>query len=121
MSQTFSGNYPLEHSTSEIERLHIQGEGMAPDTRTMLERIGVASGWPRTGRRPRRRSSLNLPSMSETFAGNYPLEHRAGEIERLRIQGEGMAPDALIMLNRIGVAPGWRCLDIGCGPRASPD
>ena len=54
--------------------------------------------------------------MSETFAGNYPLEHRAGEIERLRIQGEGMAPDALIMLNRIGVAPGWRCLDIGCGP-----
>ena len=54
--------------------------------------------------------------MSNTFAGHYPLEHRAGEIERLRIQGEGMAPDALTMLHRIGVAPGWRCLDIGCGP-----
>jgi len=54
--------------------------------------------------------------MSTTFAGNYPLEHRAGEIERLRIQGEGMAPDALTMLQRIGVGPGWRCLDIGCGP-----
>src|SRR5262245_34802458 len=54
--------------------------------------------------------------MSEAFAGHYPLEHRAGEIERLRIQGEGMAPDALTMLERIAVAPGWRCLDIGCGP-----
>lgn len=54
--------------------------------------------------------------MSETFAGHYPLEHRAGEIERLRIQGEGMAPDTRIMLERIGVEPGWRCLDIGCGP-----
>jgi SAM-dependent methyltransferase len=54
--------------------------------------------------------------MSETFAGHYPLEHRAGEIERLRIQGEGMAPDTLTMLDRIGIKPGWRCLDIGCGP-----
>lgn len=59
--------------------------------------------------------------MSETFAGNYPLEHRAGEIERLRIQGEGMAPDTRSMLDRIGVAPGWRCLDIGCGPRGITD
>jgi SAM-dependent methyltransferase len=54
--------------------------------------------------------------MSTTFAGHYPIEHRAGEIERLRIQAEGMAPDTLTMLNRIGVKPGWRCLDIGCGP-----
>jgi SAM-dependent methyltransferase len=54
--------------------------------------------------------------MSTTFAGHYPLEHRAGEIERLRIQGEGMAPDTRTMLDRIGVAPGWHCLDIGCGP-----
>jgi SAM-dependent methyltransferase len=59
--------------------------------------------------------------MSNTFAGNYPLEHRAGEIERLRIQGEGMAPDTLTMLDRIGVAAGWRCLDIGCGPRGITD
>lgn len=54
--------------------------------------------------------------MSTTFAGHYPLENRAGEIERLRIQGEGMAPDTRTMLDCIGVAPGWRCLDIGCGP-----
>jgi SAM-dependent methyltransferase len=54
--------------------------------------------------------------MSQTFAGHYPLEHRAGEIERLRIQAEGMAPDTRTMLERIGVGSGWRCLDLGCGP-----
>jgi SAM-dependent methyltransferase len=54
--------------------------------------------------------------MTQTFAGHYPIENRAGEIERLRIQAEGMAPDTLTMLDRIGVKPGWRCLDIGCGP-----
>jgi ubiquinone/menaquinone biosynthesis C-methylase UbiE len=55
--------------------------------------------------------------MSQTFSGNYPLEHSDSEIERLHIQGEGMAPDTRVMLDRIGVASGWRCLDIGCGPR----
>ena len=50
------------------------------------------------------------------FSGHYPIENRAGEIERLRIQAEAMAPDARVMLDRIGVKPGWSCLDIGCGP-----
>jgi SAM-dependent methyltransferase len=54
--------------------------------------------------------------MSEPFAGNYPLEHRAGEIERLHAQSKAMAPAALAMLDGIGVKPGWSCLDIGCGP-----
>lgn len=27
-----------------------------------------------------------------------------------------MAFDAAVMLDRIGVRPGWRCLDLGCGP-----
>ena len=27
-----------------------------------------------------------------------------------------MAADAAIMLERAGVAPGWRCVDLGCGP-----
>jgi SAM-dependent methyltransferase len=49
-------------------------------------------------------------------SGNYPIERRAGEIERLHVQGAAMAPDCAIMLDKIGVAPGWRCLDIGCGP-----
>jgi ubiquinone/menaquinone biosynthesis C-methylase UbiE len=59
--------------------------------------------------------------MSTTFAGHYPIEHRKGEIERLHTQGAAMAPDTCIMLDRIGVAPGWRCLDIGCGPRGITD
>lgn len=50
------------------------------------------------------------------FSGHYPIERRAGEVERLRLQAEAMAPDAAAMLDRIGVAEGWRCLDIGCGP-----
>lgn len=54
--------------------------------------------------------------MSEAISGRYPIENREGEIERLRIQGEAIAPDAATMLDRIGVGPGWRCLDLGCGP-----
>ncbi len=53
--------------------------------------------------------------------GHYPLERRAGEIERLHVQGAAMAPDCAIMLDRIGVGPGWHCLDMGCGPRGITD
>lgn len=49
-------------------------------------------------------------------SGNYPLETREGEFARLAVQAEAMAPDTAIMLDRIGVGPGWRCIDIGCGP-----
>jgi ubiquinone/menaquinone biosynthesis C-methylase UbiE len=49
-------------------------------------------------------------------SGHYPIDRRDGEIERLRVQGAAMAPDAAIMLDRIGVGPGWACLDLGCGP-----
>jgi ubiquinone/menaquinone biosynthesis C-methylase UbiE len=48
--------------------------------------------------------------------GHYPIERRKGEIERLHIQAEAIRLDAAIMLDRIGVAHGWRCLDLGCGP-----
>jgi ubiquinone/menaquinone biosynthesis C-methylase UbiE len=46
----------------------------------------------------------------------YPIERRAGEIERLHVQAVAMAPDCAIMLDRIGVNAGWHCLDLGCGP-----
>src|SRR4051794_22145015 len=61
------------------------------------------------------RSCGNL-DMSTVESGHYPLERREGEIERLRIQGEAMAPDSGIMLERVGVGAGWHCLDLGCGP-----
>jgi ubiquinone/menaquinone biosynthesis C-methylase UbiE len=59
--------------------------------------------------------------MGATHSGHYPIERRAGEIERLHIQSEAMALDAAIMLDRIGVGPGWRCLDLGCGPGGITD
>lgn len=49
-------------------------------------------------------------------AGNYPIDRRDGEIDRLHRQGAAMAPDCIAMLERIGVGEGWRCLDLGCGP-----
>jgi SAM-dependent methyltransferase len=58
---------------------------------------------------------------STTFAGNYPIEHRRGEIERLDAQARSLASDARAMLQLIGVQPGWTCLDLGCGPRGITD
>lgn len=46
---------------------------------------------------------------------HYPIERRPGEIQRLRAQAAAIAFDAEVMLDRIGVGPGWRCLDLGCG------
>jgi SAM-dependent methyltransferase len=54
--------------------------------------------------------------MDSRQTGHYPIDRRDGEIERLRVQGAAMAPDAAVMLDRIGVGPGWTCLDLGCGP-----
>ena len=54
--------------------------------------------------------------MSEATSGHYPIERRAGEIERLEMQAAVWAHDTEIMLGRIGVSEGWRCLEIGCGP-----
>lgn len=52
--------------------------------------------------------------MSST--GHYPIDRREGEVERLQMQAAALEADTRAMLDRIGVAPGWRCLDLGCGP-----
>ncbi len=54
-------------------------------------------------------------------SGQYPIERRAGEVERLRLQTEAWAPDTAAMLDRIGVKPGWKCLDLACGPGGITD
>ena len=54
--------------------------------------------------------------MSEAYSGNYPIERRAGEIERLHIQSAAFARDTQGMLDLNGVRDGWSCLDLGCGP-----
>ena len=54
--------------------------------------------------------------MADTFSGRYPIERRAGEIERLHLQSAAFARDVEVMLDLIGVGEGWSCLDLGCGP-----
>lgn len=54
--------------------------------------------------------------MSAARSGSYPIERRRGEIERLEVQAAALAADADFLFDRIGVAPGWTCLDLGCGP-----
>ena len=54
--------------------------------------------------------------MNAARSGNYPIERRRGEIDRLATQASALAADTDILLERIGVAPGWACLDLGCGP-----
>jgi SAM-dependent methyltransferase len=49
------------------------------------------------------------------MSGRYPIARREGEVPRLRIQAAAIAADAAAMLDRIGVGPGWHCLDLGCG------
>ncbi|MBI4590894.1 MAG: methyltransferase domain-containing protein [Candidatus Rokubacteria bacterium] len=45
----------------------------------------------------------------------YPMERTPAEFGRLRLQAESLAFDTGILLDRIGVGAGWRCLDLGCG------
>jgi hypothetical protein len=47
MTNSYSGNYPIESRAGEIERLHVQSAAMAPDTVTMLSLIGAREGWSR--------------------------------------------------------------------------
>ena len=54
--------------------------------------------------------------MASTYSGHYPIERRAGEIERLHIQSAAFARDVEVMLDLIGVREGSSCLDLGCGP-----
>lgn len=87
-----------------------------------MAEIGRLPAW--TIRYPEREArpfTTSDGSIMSSFAGNYPIEHRKGEIERLEAQGQSFAPDARRMLELIDVQPGWACLDIGCGPRGITD
>jgi len=48
-------------------------------------------------------------------ASTYPMERTPAEFARLRLQAEALAFETGVLLDRIGVAEGWRCLDLGCG------
>ncbi len=47
---------------------------------------------------------------------DYPLGGTSTERDRLLIQAEQFEPAANWLLDQIGVQPGWRAADIGCGP-----
>jgi ubiquinone/menaquinone biosynthesis C-methylase UbiE len=47
---------------------------------------------------------------------DYVLGHSAEEYERLRRQGQLFEPVTRRLFHAIGLQPGWRCLDLGCGP-----
>ncbi len=50
-----------------------------------------------------------------TDTSNYLLAGGSAELERLRLQARVWEPEAEIMLDRIGVQPGWKSIDLGCG------
>ncbi len=47
---------------------------------------------------------------------DYVLGHSADEHERLRSQARVVEPATRRVFQSIGLQPGWRCLDLGCGP-----
>lgn len=55
--------------------------------------------------------------MANTAGNAYLLSGGAAELERLRLQARVWGPAAEQLLDQIGIAPGWRCLDLGCGGR----
>lgn len=54
--------------------------------------------------------------MASTNSPSYPLGGTSIERDRLLSQAEQYQPSANWLLDRIGVQPGWKAVDIGCGP-----
>jgi SAM-dependent methyltransferase len=51
----------------------------------------------------------------------YALGTNAAERERLGRQAEELRDHSAALLDRVGVAPGWSAIDLGCGPRGIVD
>jgi SAM-dependent methyltransferase len=49
-------------------------------------------------------------------AGDYVLGGTLTEQQRLLAQTEGFDPEAQWLLDQLPVQPGWRAIDVGCGP-----
>jgi SAM-dependent methyltransferase len=48
--------------------------------------------------------------------GKYMIAGGAEGKKRLDVQAAAYRPYTLELLRRVGIRPGWRCLDVGCGP-----
>jgi ubiquinone/menaquinone biosynthesis C-methylase UbiE len=53
---------------------------------------------------------------TERAAGSYALGHTPEEYERLRLQARVWEAATGRLLDQLGLGPGARCLDAGCGP-----
>jgi ubiquinone/menaquinone biosynthesis C-methylase UbiE len=51
----------------------------------------------------------------------YALGSSSGESARLQRQADELAPDSSALLDRVGLRPGDRAIDLGCGPRGIID
>lgn len=54
--------------------------------------------------------------MASAQSVSYPLGGTQTELGRLLTQAEAYEPQANWLLDRIEIQPGWRAVDIGCGP-----
>lgn len=54
-------------------------------------------------------------------AAVYALGSNPGESARLQRQSEELRPEAVALLDRIGLKPGQSAIDLGCGPRGIID
>ena len=52
-----------------------------------------------------------MPEQPEYILGSSDAER-----ERLIRQSAAHEPEAIWLLDQIGVQPGWRAVDVGCGP-----
>lgn len=49
-------------------------------------------------------------------SGDYVFGGDRNELQRLVVQAAGLEPEAAWLLDGMPIRPGWRALDIGCGP-----
>jgi SAM-dependent methyltransferase len=54
--------------------------------------------------------------MPSTASAGYPLGGTQTELARLLTQAEAYEPHANWLLDQTGIGPGWRAIDVGCGP-----
>jgi len=52
---------------------------------------------------------------TESGTANYALGHSPAEIRRLGIQAAIIRPITMRLLQGLGISPGMRILDVGCG------
>ena len=58
----------------------------------------------------------HVPPLGDANA-TYALGATPGETERLRRQADELLPDSTALLERVGLRPGQRAIDLGCGPQ----